>query len=143
MIIRINEQKEVMMVAQGSFCDAIEVDGQTSFRVEAVPQAGAGERLCFDPVERCFFTKSCEQVDAKVVQARVEKRRAAMEACRRQEEIREWLRAHDWMVNKRLLGEWAEDDARWLSYLEERRIKRAEYDQALAVIANTNSSLGL
>ena len=134
MIIRINEKQEVISVAQGAFCDAVKVDGQTSFRVETIPQTAVGERLCFDPKTQCFFAKASVGQDGKDRQKRMERRHAVGEAQRRQEEIREWLCAHDWMVNKRLLGEWEENDARWLSYLEQRRIKRAEYDQAAAVL---------
>ena len=43
-------------------------------------------------------------------------------------EIHKWLSDNDWKFNKVFLGEWAEDDTRWLEYLEERRIKRARLD---------------
>ena len=43
-------------------------------------------------------------------------------------EIDKWLKANDWKVNKVFLGEWAEDDSRWLEYLEQRAIVRAEHE---------------
>lgn len=43
-------------------------------------------------------------------------------------EIDKWLKANDWKVNKVFLGEWAEDDPRWLEYLEQRAIVRAEHE---------------
>ena len=46
-----------------------------------------------------------------------------------------WFAEHDWMVNKRALGEWEEDDARWLSYLQERRIHREAYDRAVLALS--------
>ena len=45
------------------------------------------------------------------------------------EEILAWFSANDWKVNKVFIGEWLETDTRWVSYLEERAIKRARYDE--------------
>ena len=45
-----------------------------------------------------------------------------------------WLSDNDWKVNKRTLGEWAEDDPRWLAYLEGREKARKAYDDAVAVL---------
>mgnify|MGYP007068808791 CR=1 FL=1 len=43
-------------------------------------------------------------------------------------EIQQWLKANDWKVNKFVLGEWAEDDPRWIEYLTTRAEKRARQD---------------
>ena len=43
--------------------------------------------------------------------------------------IREWLTAHDYIVNKHTLGEYADDDERWVSYLQERQVKLARYNE--------------
>ena len=43
-------------------------------------------------------------------------------------EIDRWLKANDWNVNKVFLGEWSEDDPRWLEYLEQRAIVRARHE---------------
>lgn len=43
--------------------------------------------------------------------------------------IREWLTAHDYIVNKHTLGEYANDDERWTTYLQERADKLARYNE--------------
>ncbi|HNZ77230.1 MAG TPA: hypothetical protein PLE59_01015 [Bacteroidales bacterium] len=43
-------------------------------------------------------------------------------------EIRQWFQDNDWKVNKRYLGEWTEDDPRWVQYLADREVKRARLD---------------
>lgn len=45
------------------------------------------------------------------------------------EEILAWFSDNDWKVNKVFIGEWLETDERWVSYLEERALKRARYDE--------------
>lgn len=45
------------------------------------------------------------------------------------EEILAWFSANDWKVNKVFIGEWLETDERWVSYLDERALKRARYDE--------------
>ena len=45
-----------------------------------------------------------------------------------------WLADNDWKVNKHLLGEWADDDDRWLAYLAGREKARSDYDAAEAVL---------
>lgn len=43
--------------------------------------------------------------------------------------INTWFKDNDWKVNKLVIGEWANDDPRWLAYLQERQIKRARQDE--------------
>lgn len=45
--------------------------------------------------------------------------------------IRKWFSDNDYKVNKIMLGEWTSDDARWLEYIKERKIKRARQDELL------------
>ncbi len=45
------------------------------------------------------------------------------------ESILKWLADNDWKVNKIVVGEWTKEDPRWLSYLEERQIKRNRLDE--------------
>ena len=45
------------------------------------------------------------------------------------EEILAWFSANDWKVNKVFIGEWLETDTRWTTYLDERALKRARYDE--------------
>ena len=47
---------------------------------------------------------------------------------KRMAEIEQWLRDNDWKFNKVFLGEWEATDARWLEYLEQRKLYRAEFD---------------
>lgn len=40
-----------------------------------------------------------------------------------------WLADHDYYINKVFLGEWANDEPRFLEYLAERQIKRSRIDE--------------
>ena len=50
--------------------------------------------------------------------------------------ILQWFADNDWKVNKRALGEWAEDDERWIAYLKERQAHREAYDRAIDLIGS-------
>ena len=43
-------------------------------------------------------------------------------------QIQQWFNANDWKVNKFVLGEWLEDDPRWLDYKTTRAEKRERQD---------------
>lgn len=45
------------------------------------------------------------------------------------EEIKQWFTDNDWKVNKIVIGEWNNNDSRWLEYLKDREIKRARQDE--------------
>lgn len=45
-----------------------------------------------------------------------------------------WFDDNDWKVNKVVIGEWAETDERWTSYIAERGVKRARQDTLLALL---------
>lgn len=47
---------------------------------------------------------------------------------KRLKEIDKWLNDNDWKVNKVYLGEWTQDDPRWLEYLDKRAQLRAEHE---------------
>lgn len=47
---------------------------------------------------------------------------------KRLKEIAKWLNDNDWKVNKVFLGEWEQDDPRWLEYLDKRAQLRAEHE---------------
>lgn len=51
-------------------------------------------------------------------------------------EIQLWLKDNDWKVNKFTLGEWTEDDPRWIQYKYERKIKRERQDYIKGVLNN-------
>jgi hypothetical protein len=49
------------------------------------------------------------------------------------QDIQTWLKAHDYMINKHLLGEYKDNDKRWKDYLQERKEKLEQYN-ALEVL---------
>ena len=51
------------------------------------------------------------------------------------QDIKQWLNANDYKVNKHLLGEYADDDERWTSYLQDRQVKLARYNELEQLIA--------
>ena len=136
MIIWINENQEVISVASGLVADEMTVDQKTSFRTEQVPTVAAGERLCFDPVKESFYTQKYEAKDSEALRAMRKRMLAVREANKQREEILQWFAENDWKVNKRALGEWAEDDERWVSYLAERQARREAYDRAIDLIGS-------
>lgn len=44
-------------------------------------------------------------------------------------EIKAWLNANDYIINKHTLGEYTDTDARWTNYLAERKVKLARYNE--------------
>jgi hypothetical protein len=44
-----------------------------------------------------------------------------------------WLKAHDYIINKHLLGEYKDNDKRWKDYLQQRKEKLEQYN-ALEVL---------
>jgi len=46
-----------------------------------------------------------------------------------QADIMQWLADNDWKVNKVVVGEWSKEDPRWISYLQERQIKRSRLQE--------------
>ena len=52
------------------------------------------------------------------------------------QDIQAWLNANDYKINKHLLGEYADDDERWTTYLQERQVKLARYNELELVIAS-------
>ena len=51
-------------------------------------------------------------------------------------EIQAWFKENDWKVNKVVIGEWPQDDIRWVEYLNERTIKRARQDLLNTILNN-------
>lgn len=44
-------------------------------------------------------------------------------------EIKRWLNENDYIINKHILGEYTDDDERWVNYLEQRAEKLARYNE--------------
>lgn len=124
MIIKIDKTNKIIGCYHGEIAAKIPADGVTFFEVEGIPKREPGKILHFNPETKEFYTVEIspsiiakKDAQAKIVAAK------------------KWLSDNDWMVNKRMLGEWAEDDARWLEYLAGRAKARAEIDEANIVIA--------
>ena len=96
------------------------VNNKTTFEVESVPTIEKGNVLYFNPETKEFYTKPNS---IKITTAKIKKAWAT-----------KWLSDNDWKVNKRTLGEWAEDDPRWQAYLEGREKARKAYDDAEAIL---------
>jgi hypothetical protein len=131
MIITINEKQEVISIFKG---EGVEPDNLTSFEVETIPEREASQVLCFNPETMEFYSNDREPVDAEAIKearARYAERRAAHE---KKAAALKWLADNDWKVNKHTLGEWADEDPRWLEYLAGREQARKDYDEAEAVL---------
>lgn len=136
MIIWINEKQEVISVASGPITEEMEVDRKTSFRIDALLPASGDEVLCFDPATEQFYKRNCDPQEIERAKGLAKRMLAVKAAQDERNAALKWFAEHDWMVNKRALGEWAEDDARWVAYLEGRAQARANYDAAIAALEN-------
>lgn len=131
MIIGINEKQEVIFSASGAVADTLTADNETTFAVETMPEREHGKVLCYNPETAEFYFTERPQIDEETRKARQAKAKERREKAKKKAEALKWLADNDWKVNKRMLGEWAEDDERWLAYLEERKAMRAQYDEAV------------
>ena len=125
-IIKINEDNKVIAVLRGAIAKNVDPDNKTFFNVETAPEFNANEDVYYDP-ETQVFRVEARETDEEAARARAEaiaKKHAALK----------WLADNDWKINKHTLGEWADDDARWLEYLAGREQARREYDEAVAVL---------
>lgn len=129
MIIRIGQDQKVVAEIYGDAMKNFTEDGVTIFKVADVPAREAGKTLHYDPEKKEFYIKD---IDAAVIAARQVK----AEAQQKKAAAMKWLADNDWKVNKHTLGEWAEDDPRWLEYLAGREQARADYDVAEAILNN-------
>ena len=43
--------------------------------------------------------------------------------------ILKWLNEHDYIINKHTLGEYTDNDEKWINYLAERKLKLARYNE--------------
>ena len=53
--------------------------------------------------------------------------------------IKSWLNANDYIINKHTLGEYTDDDYRWLNYLAERKVKLQRYNELEVILNEINS----
>lgn len=148
MIITINKENKVISKAVGKIFDNAPVDNKITFRVgvvESVDENGepiltsevaepvfdhATEELYFNPDTREFYT----QPKPVTNRPSEEELKARREAKAIKAQALQWLADNDWKVNKRMLGEWAEDDPRWQDYLAQRMLARAKIDNAESIL---------
>ena len=130
MIIGINQTHEIIFRASGTAESMVTVDDVTYFRVDSIPTVGANETLLFHPEEKAFYRVERAPMDAESAEAAKARVQAYAASKKTQEAVLKWLSENDWKVNKHALGEWTDDDPRWLAYLTERAEKRAAYEQA-------------
>ena len=132
MYIKIDNKNRVTMMVSDKYSSNMVPDNATSFRVQdaEIPTlAVAGEFLCFDPTTRSFYV---EKINLTAEQR--ERIRSRATASRKREAALKWLADNDWKVNKHTLGEWSDDDERWLAYLADRAKVRATIDAAELVL---------
>ena len=123
-VIKINKENKVVAILRGELATTAKIDNTTFFEVESAPKITPRADLYFDPQTRTF--NSVEK-DLKIIEARAE-------AYKKKTKALKWLSDNDWKVNKNILGEWADDDERWLEYLAGREDARKAYDEAIAIL---------
>ena len=131
MIIGINEYHEITFRASGAIENTIPVNEETTFRVDGIPEVDANEKLLFNPETKEFYTAEREQITHEAW----EKMNRKSLAEQKKAEALKWLADNDWKINKHTLGEWADDDPRWLEYLADRKRVREEYETAEETLA--------
>lgn len=131
MFIKINKKQEVVFTASGVVADILTADNETTFAVDTIPERKNGKVLCFNPETAEFYFTERPKIDEETRKARQAKVKEHKEKAAKKAEALKWLADNDWKINKRVLGEWAEDDERWLAYLEDRAKMRAQYDEAI------------
>lgn len=132
MYIKINEQNRVIMQITDKFAESMAPDNITSFTVKDIPVNIPGTILCFNPALRAFYNEKVE-----ITEEQKEKAKARATAIKEKEAALKWFADNDWKVNKHSLGEWADDDERWIEYLTTRAEKRAQYDEAERILNET------
>ena len=130
MYFKIDENKRVIMTVHGKAAEALEADNVTTFKTDSEPEVVAGDVLYYNPETAEFYT---EKMPEPTEEMRA-KAQARAEAVKQRANALKWLADNDWKVNKHLLGEWADDDDRWLAYLAGREKARSDYDAAEAVL---------
>lgn len=130
MYFKIDENKRVVMTVHGKAAESLEADNVTSFKVENEPIVETNEILFYDSKIGAFFTEKMSEPTEEMKA----KAQARAEAVKQRANALKWLADNDWKVNKHLLGEWADDDDRWLAYLDGRAKARSDYDAAEAVL---------
>lgn len=135
MYIKIDDKNRVITQIADEFADGFEVDNKTSFKVANVPNVERDYILHYNPeTEEFYVSRKSEPTEEQKAIAK-----AKAEARAKKAKALKWLADNDWKVNKRILGEWSENDERWLAYLADREDVRADIDDADYVLNNSRS----
>jgi hypothetical protein len=131
MYIKIDENKRVIMRIADKFAEGMECDNVTTFRVaHNLISVNNDEVLYYNPDTDIFRIEKIEYTEEQIA-----KTKAMNEAGAKKAKALKWLADNDWKVNKRVLGEWEEEDPRWQEYVEGRIKARADIDEADAVLS--------
>lgn len=123
-VIKVNENNKVVFVLRGEMARSVEVDDKAFFEVDEVPVCKKNTQLFYNPDEKSVFSIELDEQSMHSMQ----------EARRQRDYALRWLANNDWKINKRMLGEWSEDDDRWTSYLLQRKIIKDVYDRAQDIL---------
>lgn len=129
MYIKIDENNKVVSQINDKFATSLTADNVTTFKTQTCPDVPNGELLYYDPEAGNFYTKKVEVSEEDRAKAK-----QRTEAVKQKNAALKLLAENDWMVNKRMLGEWEETDERWLAYLAGRAKARSDYDEAVAIL---------
>jgi hypothetical protein len=132
MIIRINKKQRVISQFPGTLENCTDA---SLFEVPEVPENQPNKYLCYNPIENNFYFEDIIISDDEQTKANFEKIKAKTAAEKQKKAALQWLTDNDWKVNKRTVGEWTENDPRWLEYLDGRKTARAQYDEAVTILA--------
>lgn len=130
MIIKINKENKVIYKASGKAFENVKADNVKTFIVDCAPPVSESEELYFNPERLEFYTEE-KPISTNPSRERII---AVREAKKNRKDALQWLADNDWKVNKRVLGEWTEDDERWKAYLDDRAKVRAKFDEAEAIL---------
>lgn len=129
MIVEIGYNNRVRCIYVPEDKEKVRVDNVKTFEVDSKPNIEKNTILYFNPQTREFYTE--EKPKMPEIPESV---KARMEAQQKKAAALKWLADNDWKINKRVLGEWTEDDPRWLLYLSGREAARADIDAADVIL---------
>ena len=96
-------------------------------------QETLGEHSCQE-IEELILDGLFEVENGKLSEEQKATLKAKSEARISKAKALKWLADNDWTINKRVLGEWSEEDPRWQEYVTGRVKARAEIDAADAIL---------
>jgi hypothetical protein len=131
MIIQINSKDQIIAAYTE---ELITADNETSFKIPHFSGFVKGKIPYYNKENNTVYYRPIK-VDEEKKAAILTKISQVKEAKKQKANALKWLAENDWKVNKRSLGEWPEDDPRWLEYLAARKQIRDQFDAAEAILA--------